>query len=733
MEERTLTRRGLVIGSAATAALMAAGLTSMGDWLADQAHAAESGNLTPIISTCNACSSRCGFIAYVKEGKLWKLKGNPEHPHSRGTLCARGHGYAQIAYSKDRLTDPLKREADGSFAAISWEQAYQEIGDKVKKIIAEHGAESLALIEDPRPSGRYYSHRFINALGSDNYYHHSAACNLSLTSGYLATTGSSNFSADVGAAKMVLFVGRSYGDGIRPSSARTIATVKEAATKIVLLDPRLNNTGIFADQWLPVNPGTDLAVLLALANVLVTEELYDRDFVAQQTSGFEEWAAVLREYTPAWAEGISGIGADVITTLARELAAAAPQAVVEQGWRGGFGCQYRNSFNTARAVAALNALLGNWNRKGGALITSAPKPAPLDAMRFPEVPKPPRKAGLDEFPLMDAGPGSSLIVPWYASEGKMKVVFFYNSNAAKGYANPTYWAQALAKMELRVCVDVQMSETALLCDYVLPECSYLERDELPEFLGGTQPVACVRQKVIEPVLANTKPVDVIYRELAEACGVGRYFEFTVEELSRAQLESLGLSLDELKEKGVLKIGDPFTFDAPPAWKTPSGRFEFRSQKVAEAGERVEHDPLITWMEPKVMPREDSLRLIGGKQAVHSNTMTVANAALMAITREYGLERAWISASYAREHGIEDGDVIEISSDDHTGIVRAKVTERLNPTAVWIPTHYGGSSPQLREGYGVGISHMEFVPFDFEPGVGSAMTHEVLVNVKKVNG
>jgi thiosulfate reductase/polysulfide reductase chain A len=706
-------------------------MVTLSSWLSSSARA-EDGSFAVVATTCNACTNKCGVIAFVKDGRLWKLMGNKAHPYSKGTLCARGHGYSQIAYSADRLTEPLKRNEDGSYAAISWEEAYREIGERVKAILAKDGPEALAVIEDPRPNGKYYSKRFINALGSNNYYTHNAACNLSLSSGYQMTFGGTNFSADIASSKLVVFVGRSYGDGMRPSSVATLAQAVENGTKVVLVDPRLNNSGVFASQWLPINPGTDLALLLAIAHVLVTEKLYDSDFVAEQTTGFDEWAVELKKYTPAWAEGLTGISAETITTLARDLGAAGSKGVIEQGWRGAFGCQYRNSFNTARAVAAINALLGNWNRKGGALITSTPKAGALDAGKFPAVPKGPQKVGITEYPLQSQDNGTNLIVLKKANEGTMKGVFFYNSNAAKAYANPRAWEDALSKMDLKVCIDVQMSETAHLCDYVLPECSYLEREELPEFLGGKQGCVAGRFQALEKIHPQTRTSDVIYTELAEACGVGAYFKFSCEELSRAQLESVDVSYDELKEKGVVDLGEPFAYDKAPTWATPSGKFEFVSQQVAETKGLKLYEPLIKWVEPKVSPGTGEFRLIGGKQSIHSHTMTTSVEALMNITREYALERAWINASKAAELGIADGDEIEVSNELFSGTVRAHVTERLNPTAIWIPTHYGGSSPKLTQGFGVGIPHMEYVPFDIEPDIGSAMTHETLVKVRKVS-
>ena len=170
------TRRGFLKGTAATAAtaaIAATGICAMAPWQQDKAEAV--GNAVQTPSLCNGCSSKCGLVATTVDGKLKTVEGMGEHPYSKGTLCGRGHGTAQWAYSDGRLTQPMKRTADGSFEPISWDAAFEEIGQAVKGILAESGPEALAIIQDPRPSGKYYSKRFINALGSANIYTHAAA------------------------------------------------------------------------------------------------------------------------------------------------------------------------------------------------------------------------------------------------------------------------------------------------------------------------------------------------------------------------------------------------------------------------------------------------------------------------------------------------------------------------------------------------------------------------------
>lgn len=394
--------------------------------------------------------------------------------------------------------------------------------------------------------------------------------------------------------KMVVFIGRSYGDGIRPSSVKSLAGAAEGGARVVIVDPRLNNTGVFATDWVPIRPGADIAFLLGIANVLVTRDLYDHAFVEQSAVGFPEFAAQVTEYTPEWAEGICDVPADTIVEIAESLAAAAPACAIEPSWRAAFGCAYQNSFETARAVCAVNALLGCWGQKGGALITSSPKAGDVDPAKFPEVPKP----------------------------------------AAKRLGDAEY-----------------------------------------------------------------------------------------------PLASVGTSLDAVREAGIVELADPGFAFGTPTFKTPTEKFQFASAKVAEAG----LNPVIGYVPRLVEPAEGEFFLIGGKQGIHSHTMTLNLEALNAISREYQLERLWMAASDAADLGIADGDTVELSSSECSGQVAVKVTERLKPGVLFLPTHYGGTSPYLTRAQGFGLNMMDFVPLHLEPGVGSTMSQEVAVKVRKVEG
>ena len=655
--------------------------------------------------------------------------GDPDHPYCDGTLCARGYGYASIAYSEDRLTDPLKKNDAGEFEAISWDQAYAEIAEKIQSIIGSDGPQSLILINDPRPSGSYYTKRFMNALGSANVYTHGVSCNMSKNSGMTQALGAADFTSDVANAKMVMFLGRSYCDGIRPSSVHALQKAHENGCHVVMVDPRYNNSMHFADEWIPIRPGTDLALILAMAHVLVKNDTYDHDYVANYTVGFEDWAARLEEYDPAWASEITGIPAETIERLANEMWEAAPQSSIEQGWRAAFGCAHQNSGETARALCLFNTLLGCWGLEGGAYFPASASAGKLEDPKFAAPAAPKEKIiGAAEYPVSSSGMGVSTYALSLIPEGKVKGVIFYQSNCVAGYSNPAQLHDFVAGAELSVAIDVQMTETCQACQYVLPDTSYLERLEVPEFVGGTVPVVSLRDRVLEKVHPNTKPVDEIFSELAEACGVGEYFQFTVDELADAQLKTVGCSLEELREEGTHTFPEKqLKYALKTSWGTTDKKVHFTSEACEKAGFPASPG----WLEPKVTPGSGEFRLIGGKQAIHTHTQTANIPALMEITKKYGLERIWMNAQVAEEMGIKDGDEVELSSETHTGVTRVHVTNRIEPTSIYMPSHYGCSVEDQHTAYGVGLRQMDFVPFHIEPGYGGTMSQETLVTVKKV--
>jgi len=719
MIEKPVSRRTFLKASAATTALLSVGTFEFKSWQTTFAEQKE--NVKVIPSLCNACSSKCGIQVYSKNGRLWKVAGHPDHPFSKGKICARGHGVASLAYSPDRIKEPLRKKTDGSFEPISWETAYQEIGSKLKEIVSKDPS-AIVFVEDPRPTGKFYGPRFLDAIGSPNYFNHLVVCSNARDTGFAHTIGGVP-GGDIANSKYIVFIGRSYGDGLRPASVQGLVKAKENGAHIVIVDPRLNNTGPLADEWLAIRPGTDLALVLAMSNVLVTEEIYDKEFVTNYSIGFEEYVKTIANYKPEWAEKITGIPKETIIRIAQDMAKEKPKAFIEQSWRGAFGSTYANSAETGRAVALFNALLGNLQQKGGYIYGKEPKLGKVD----PEPPHSKLPRIDSEYPLVNKKAGVASVIPQKAKEGKVKAAIIIQTNPVRGYSNPDYMIEGLKALELNVVIDVQMSETAMIADYVLPEPSYLERDDVVEGLPGGKPALCLRQKAIDLVHPNTQPADKIFTEIAKTMGLGHYFNFTVDELNQTLIAPTGITLAELKKKGTIILNDSVELGAVPKLKTPSGKVEFYNESFAKAG----FSPIVKWMEPLVSPDKDSFRLITGKQSYHTHAYTANLPYLLQITKDYQSERLWINKKRAEQMGLKDGDLVEVASSVAKSKVKIKVTERLHPECVFVPSPYGNFSDKLTLAKGVGFSYMDHIPHQIDPIGGTSMIHEIIVKIRKV--
>ncbi len=700
-------------------------LFGFSNWL----QAAESSPIIVKTNLCGSCSNECGMFVYLKNGRVWKVEGHPDHAYNKGKLCGRGHASIAWPYSPDRLTRPLKKIKDGQFEAISWDQAYDEIGTKLRKIADISGPGNIFFAHNPRPTSEFYGARLMHALGSPNVMTHGTSCRSGRDVGYTYTMGGVP-SADIGNAKYVVFLGRNYAEGIRPSSLGSLASIASKKAKIVMIDPRHNQTMPLASEWVPIRPGTDLAMLLAIGHVLIKESLYDVDFVTNHSVGFEEFKLAIENNTPAWAEEITGISASTIERLARELAAAKPQSLLEPSWKGAYGCSYQNSSQTARAAACINGLLGNLGKAGGLYFGVNAKFGNFDPLKYPNPPKPKVEradgSGVKgKFPLSLPKDGIPQLMAQRAHEGLMKAGIVYRHNMVRNFPDPKFMSEGLSKLEMLVVVDIQMSETAEIADYVLPETSFLERDEVVGSLSGKKPCIAVRSKTIDIIHSETRPFNEMVTRIAQHAGVGQYFNFTLEELNDAMLSPLGLSWNQLKEKNIVMLNEEWKEGFTPL-KTGSKKVEFYSKEFTAAG----FPGAPTWQPPLVQPTKDQFYLIHGKQAIISHSATANNPYQMQIAKQYHLERLWMNASKAKALGIKDGDQVVVESELYKGTVDVKVTERIHPEAVFIPMGFGNIAKGLKTSVGFGLSMNDFAPFRLEPISGHCMMAEAVVRVRK---
>ena len=726
-KEKFSRRRFLQSTVAVGTAMVAGDFLSFGSWR----KVAEAAEIIKIPSLCGACSAWCGMWIHVKNGRIWKVTGQKDHPTSRGKLCARGHAGVTWAYTQDRITQPMKRVGDNEFIPITWDQAYFEISEKLKTVLIEHGPQKVFYSQNAKPTSRFYMKRFMDGIGASTIQSHHSICSTARDVANKWTTGSMA-TADIGNTKFIVFLGRSYADGISPSGVANLTATREKGTQVVIVDPRFNSSCILADQWVPIRPGTDLALLLAISHTLIKEELYDKDFVEQYTVGFDAFRNTMAQYTAEWAAPLTDIPAEIITLIARGLGNNRPKSCIEQGYKAPNGANYANGTQTFRMMASVNALLGNYGKSGGMKFPISPKLGSLDKNIYP-VPPTPTASRCDgvgmkgEYPLCQTSQGIPHIMPQRAIEGKAKAGFIYSFNPVRNSPNLEHMIEGYKKLDLLVTIDIQWSETAMVSHYVLPECSFPEREDLPTELAGSRPGVTMRCQAISLVHPHTKPMEDIVTGLAEHMGIGHYFNFTREEAAAAMLKPLGVTAEDLRKKGTIMLSMPEEKEL--TFSTKSKKVELYSQAFADHG----FEPVPVWQPPLVKADKDTFVLIHGKQGIMSHTATANLPSLLAIAKRYKLERLWINTDRAKALGLKDGDLVELSSPQATKRIQIMVTERIHPEAAFIPGGYGNTSPRLQTGYGFGISPNDFTTSQVEPISGHAMMMEVLVKIRKVGG
>jgi thiosulfate reductase / polysulfide reductase chain A len=730
MKKPGISRRKFLIGSAVGgASIVASSYLNFDTWAAAE-KPAQDVKVTPTL--CDACGNWCAINVFTRGGRVWKAEGIPIAGINHGRVCAKGHALLHEVYSKDRIKSPLKRVGPNKFEPISWEQAYKEIGEKVKAIKEKHGPESLFLVQYPEGNAGL-TNRFINALGSPNSFSHASTCFLPRNIGWWITTGMAKPEQDIENTKLGLFIGRNVAAGLQLRQLGDMSKAKDGGAKFIVVDPRFSEMAAFAHQWIKIRPGTDLALMLALANVMITENIYQKDFVNKYTEGFDEWAHEVKGYTPEWAESKTDVPQNVIRKLARDLAAAAPNVFVHRGYHGAMGTQYKNSFQLVRSIGCVNALLGNYNQKGGMFFHPSVTLGKLDPQKHPSPPvlEGPMADGSgdpDRYPLTPMGLGLTHAIPELAIEGKLKGGFVYHNNPLRTCPNPARVIEGYRKLDLLVSFDYVLSETASLSHYILPESYYLERDDVVHTHQSYQSKqVSIRQSVIKP-LYDTKPMVVILIELAQHLGIGQYFNWTLEDYNKASLAPLGVTLDRLKKEGVVDLGDKWE-PGEPHFKTPSGKLEFVSSTLRDNN----MPPMPVWEEPLVSPDlkdPHSFRLVHGKQAHLTHTRSINQEYLKEISKLNNMTRVWIHPARAKALGVKDGDCMTISNAVGKGRARAMVTEGIHKDCIFLPSGYGVYSRNLRTAFGYGISYNDFLPTYFEPMLGHCMSSEIIVRVEK---
>ncbi len=663
-----------------------------------------SGQVTTSPTICNICFWKCAGIVYQEDGKPWKIIGNQQDLHSGGRLCTRGTGGIGAYEDPDRLQSPMLRVSnkDGQyFRKASWDEALDYIAQRMRSIEQKHGNDRLALLS--HGSGGDFFQTLLQGFGSYIYGHPSyAQCRGPREVGFALTYGEEVGSidrTDMENSQCIVLIGSHIGENLHNGQVQTLTEAINKDATLITVDPRFSVAASKSKHWLPIKPGTDMALLLAWMNVLINEGLYNRDYVARYTNGLEALTQHVQPFNPEWAYLETGLEPELIRATAREMARSAPATLVHPGrhvtW-------YGDDTQRSRAIAILNALLGTWGCKGGFYI-----PEKVDLPEYP-IPKPPpaksdwKKIIQPEFPLSPSGVSQSILEACSGDNAHIKGLFVYATNLPHTLPNSIETIKRAAQdLDLMVVVDTMPAEITGYADVILPECTYLERYDEIRNSAERKPSLALRMPAFEPRY-QSKPAWWIAQQLAQRLGLEQYFPYQdYAEVIDWQLRQVGSSLTEMKTLGVKNIERKtamyYRDGQRVKFKTPSGKIELYSKTLEDYG----YDPLPRYTPPQ-KPPTDFYHLNYGRAPAHTFGRTSNNPLLFELMPENAV---WINPLVAKDWQINNGEYLRLKNPEGilSNRVRVRITERIRPDSVFIVHGFGHTSKSLRLANGVGAS------------------------------
>ena len=665
---------------------------------------------------CGMCGPRgnCAVYAFSRDGVLTRVAGMKEAPHNKGGLCCKAHAAPQWVYSGDRLTRPLLRtgrRGEGKFRPIGWEEALQRMADTLKEQKERFGAASLAILSPARRDYSEYLYRFLMAHGSPNYAH-SGICAMQLFFGFCHTIGARPV-PDYRHADVILIWGRQpVYSGPPLGTAAALVEARQRGARIYAIKPSLEADGAFATDWIAVRPGTDAALALAMLHVITGEGLIDGEFVSRWCYGYEALAEHVKQYGPAWAEGICGVPAAQIEEMARTYATAKKAAI-----DAGNGLEHAPSSSGAiRAIAALMAVTGHLDRPGCNLFPApaSTMPAPRSVHmkdRYDETwvrnivgPEFPRR--FQPFREGTSAAYARVFEDVLKEPPSIHAIIAPGTQPTVSTRNPRGTIKALEKVDFYAVIDTHRTADMAYADIVLPALTPYETDHPFEVRG---PFIMARRRAADPV-GEGRSMQQIMLDLGVAMGYGEEFwQGDMEACMNWQLEPLGLTMDELRAHptGLIYPSLPREFERYDAvFHTrssrldkgpylPQGKVALYSTLLEEAG----FDPMPCWKEPAegVTATPQLLKEYPFVLSDYHTSRSFSAGwqrnvpALREVEKEPALH---IHPESARALGIADGDLVQVTSPHGSLKVRACFYHGIRKDTVMLLHGWWQGCPEL---------------------------------------
>jgi len=649
------------------------------------------GEKTPTF--CEMCFWKCaGWVTKDTEGNPWKVTGHEKDIHCFGRLCTRGSAGLGSYIDEDRLKKPMIRigkKGEQKFKEVSWEEAFKFIADKTNKIKKEYGPEKVALFKHGIGGGFFKT--LLEGYGTHMMTHPSyAQCRGARAEAFKLTFGEGMGSperTDLEHSKCIVLMGAHLGENLHNSQVQGFAKAIDNHATIITVDPRFSVAASKSKYWLPLKPGTDMALVLAWINVLIEEKIFDKKFVKESTIGFEELKKHVKNNTPEWAYPITNIKPDIIRKTAREMAKNAPATCVHPSRHVAW---YGDDTQRMRSIAILNALLGNWGEKGGMFFFSKAKVGKYPHKKFPK----PKYDWYDlvkgKFPFASTPPSSS--IRDLTIDGHFKSWFVYATNLIQSLPEQEKTIKAIEKLDLLVVIDTMPAEITGWADVILPECTYVERYDELRITAGKKCQVAVRAPAFEPKW-DSKPAWWIAKNLAKYMDLEEYFPWKdIKEYLNYRLKTIGSSLSEIEKVGLIEVPNlnPVYFQPgeKKVFKTPSKKVELYSKALENAG----FDPLPKFTMPE-QPKDGYYRLIYGRAPAHTFGKTINNPISNQIMSENSI---WMHNDVAKSWGLKSGQYIKLKNQDNiiSNTIKVFATERIRTDAVYMVHGFGHRSKHL---------------------------------------
>ena len=691
------------------------------------------GNVKKVRTACRQCHGGCGVIAYVQDGRVIKVEGDPESPISHGTMCSKGLSVTQMAYHPDRILHPMRKNAQG-WERITWDEALDTIVDKFNAVIEECGPESIVVGQGTGRDYESHLYRFANQLGTPNVLTAGHMCYVSRVASTLVTVGNLPICDYEGGPKCIVLWGcNPQWTNPDEYKGEGFWRAYKKGAQLICIDPRKGFTAKKADLWLQLRPGTDAALALGFHHVILEEELYDREFTENYINGWEAFMERVKAYPLDKVQEITWVDKELIRKAARMYAKTKPACI---HW-GVPTEQTNNCADCTRILTGLMAATGNLDTPGGnVLYVNPPTRTVAEFSRHKDLSKEQRakRLGGDQYKL---GARVAFITPKVAWEailtGKpypLKAGLLCGTNPVTTRANAGEVYKALDKLEFLAVIDFFMTPTADLADIFLPAGTWLEQDHVADN-WKRHGFVIARQKCVE--IGEAWQDHKIFLELGKK--MGQDWWDTVEDSLDYLLEPSDLTWEEFKKVGYLKGEMVYHKYKERGFSTPTGKVELYSTVLEKWG----FDPLPKYRElpespvskPELLDRYPYILNAGLRTPTFFHSANRNLPWLREIRPDPIVE---IHPDTARKNGIEEGDWVLIQSPRGGARERAKFNDGIDPRV--IVAEHGWWYPEIKEyGHGWDISNINMLTDNshesMDPAIGATNLRTCLCSITRV--